>query len=141
MREVTGCLKGEGQVASSLTMSTDARLGYLVVAYQSHEILPGSCESDGSILVRLAKSCAMVHPGSKNDSARKAKVVYCPCCTRATPCCGAGALRGGEVLERKRPRVNLVEHKRTLGGTKIWGMSICEAVGMPSVTLRPAAFR
>ena len=36
VREVTECLKGEGQVASSLTMSTDARLGYLVVANQSH---------------------------------------------------------------------------------------------------------
>ena len=83
----------------------------------------------------------MVHPGSKNESARKAKVGNCPSCTRATPCCGACALRGGEVLEQKRPRVNLVEHKWTLGGTKIWGMSICEAVGMPSVTLRPAAFR
>ena len=62
-------LKAKGQVGYPPGLMMDARLGYPGMAYQSAEILFGSCRGDGSISVRPEASCMRAHPGAKDGLA------------------------------------------------------------------------
>ena len=82
-RELREALRAKGRAGCPPAVSTDTQKGYSGAAYQSHDIPFDSCGGDGSILVRLEGTCALARPGTKNDSARRAKVRYCYCCSRA----------------------------------------------------------
>ena len=93
--------KRMGQVGYPSAISTDAQLGYSVVAYRSHEVLSHCCGEGGSILVRLVCCCARAHPGAKNELGQRTKVGSRPCCARATRIPAPARYAAGEFSNEK----------------------------------------
>ena len=77
VREVILFPKGKGQAVCPPAVSTDAQPGYSVMVRQSAEILYGSCQGDGSILVHLEGSSTRARPSTVNELAQGAKVGFC----------------------------------------------------------------
>ena len=65
-------------------MHTDACLGFCWIGYQSSEVAGHHCDAFRNILIRMKVAIAKGHDASKQNSAQKAKVGHCPCCTKAT---------------------------------------------------------
>ena len=73
------------QVGYRPSVVAGAQLGFPVMAYQSAELLIGQREDSGRILVRIESTCSRARMSEKNaETAQRAKVGYCPCCTRPT---------------------------------------------------------
>ena len=107
-REVAGVLRFPGQVGYPPGVATDAQVGFSVMAYQSAEMLFGRREEDGYISVRLQGACARAHQGGqKGDMTQRAKVGYCPCCTRPTHVAARSRYMAGEYSGHKAHGIQL----------------------------------
>ena len=84
IREVLGFLQARGQFGFPPSMHLDACLGYCCVGYQGAEMALSKCDAGKYILVRLGGAVSKGCDAAKSNLAQKAKVGYCPCCTKAT---------------------------------------------------------
>ena len=83
-REIIQFLGNSSQIGYPATMNTDACLGYSVMGHRSCDVVYDRCEAWMSILVRLEGRLSKGHVTEATDGlCQKAKVGYCPCCTRA----------------------------------------------------------
>ena len=84
-REIVQILGNPDQVGYPASMNTDACLGYSVMGYQSWDVVYDHCEAWKWTLVRLEGRLSKGRDAKAKDGiCQKAKVGYCPCCTRAT---------------------------------------------------------
>ena len=83
-REITRILESPLQEGYPASMITGASSGYSAMGYQSWDVVFDHCEASTSTLVRLEGRLSKGHGGEARDGlCQKAKVGYCPCCTRA----------------------------------------------------------
>ena len=82
--EVARFLGNPLQVGYPASMNTDAWFGFSVKAYQSRGSAYGHCEAWQSTLVRVEDPSSNGRDGETDSPCQRGKVVYCPCCTRAT---------------------------------------------------------
>ena len=71
------------QIGFPATINTDACLGFAAYAFQSAEVLFGPVQSTHDILIRLEGRRCKGH-SDRQHTTQRAKVGYCPCCTRPT---------------------------------------------------------
>ena len=84
-REIAQVLENPDQVGYPASTNTDACLGKSDMGYQSWDAVYGHCEAWKWTLVRLEGRLSKGNDGKAKDGiCQKAKVGYCPCCTRAT---------------------------------------------------------
>ena len=84
VRETIAFLQAGGQVGCPPAISTDASLGYLVMAHQRWEILLYSTAWDKFALFRLGGTTFREHGGAEAEVAQCAKVGYSTCCDDST---------------------------------------------------------
>ena len=107
MREASECLRAKGEVGNPAAIATVAQL----------DILFGSREGSGSILVRLDGTCARAHQGPRSEPAQRAKVGYRPCCARATHIAIPPRYTVGEFSKQKANGLQLLrEHSPWAAG-------------------------
>ena len=102
-----------GQAGCPPGVATDAQSGLPVMAYQSAELLLGQRGGSGYVLIRMEGACARAHKAGKHaGSAQRAKVRYCPCCTRPTHIAAPSRYVVGEFPPPKDGGISLrTEHR------------------------------
>ena len=84
VRKLMALLAVPGQVGYPPTMDSGAPLGSSCMGYQSPDVAFGSRGAAGCLSFGLVGATPRAHSLSKQNLAHRARVGYCPNCTRAT---------------------------------------------------------